>query len=157
MKKKTHVLRKGFINNAKGVELDDYTKSKIDDLKCGKYFRFTKEEAEEEIENITFSSLKKHGAINVQIEDWSDTLSSHSYASTVGAYPISVCDIQQSPGRCYPAKGKSFRCAMDFPNSMMAKEAFEELVAGTKTLFDFREYLENKEYAACLEKEEVLV
>lgn len=146
------VLERGFLNNAKGITIDDWATyhSKtfdLDIIKLKEHYEYLDENTKAEwIEN----SIKKNGGIRVQLEDWSDDLPNlHTYADVIGIYPISKKSLFKG-GLEYPKLNKTFRCALNFPSTKEAREAFDKLVNGEKTILDYVEYLEQEELATCL-------
>lgn len=84
----------------------------------------------------------------IQIEDWSEVYPDiYPQDSTLAAYPISKWSI---PGAFAPKAGEQFRAGFDFPDCRACKKAFEELSSGKKTLADFVEHLERREYRAAI-------
>lgn len=103
---------------------------------------------------------KEHGALKVcckgmtpdgtaiQIEDWSEVYPDiYPQASTLAAYPVSKWSI---PGSFAPKAGEQFRAGFDFPDCHACAQAFEDLTAGAKTLADFVDCLERREYRAAI-------
>ena len=152
------VLEKGFLNNAKGIKIDDWAiyHSKTFDLdivKLKEHYECLDENTKTEWME---KSIKKNGGIRVQLEDWSDDLPKsdkypnlHVYADVVGTYPISKKSLFKG-GLEYPKLNKSFRCAFKFTSTEEAREAYDKLVKGEKTLLDYVTYLEKEELADCL-------
>ena len=83
----------------------------------------------------------------IQIENWNGGYPSLPYGNVIGSYPVSKNSLQ---GQFSPKLGKSFRCAFSFQNEEETEIAFNDLLSGGKVLNDFKEYIENKEYVACL-------
>ena len=84
----------------------------------------------------------------IQIEDWSEVYPDiYPQASTLAAYPISKWSI---PGMFAPKAGEQFRAGFDFPDCCACAQAFEDLTSGEKTLADFLDHLERREYRAAI-------
>lgn len=84
----------------------------------------------------------------IQIEDWSDVYPDiYPQASTLAAYPVSKWSIS---GAFAPKAGEKFRAGFDFPDCRICEQAFEELSSGMKTLVDFVDCLERREYRAAI-------
>ena len=83
----------------------------------------------------------------VQIEDWSTEYSFMKYGTTLASYPKSKANHK---GEFAPKLDKSFRCAFDFNSHEEAKNAYDELLSGNKTLSDYKKFLQSKEYQNCI-------
>lgn len=84
----------------------------------------------------------------IQIEDWSGVYPDiYLQASTLAAYPVSKWSI---PGAFAPKAGEQFRAGFDFRDCRVCAQAFEDLSSGAKTLADFVDCLERREYRAAI-------
>lgn len=83
----------------------------------------------------------------IQIEDWSKDYNFKFYSSTLASYPISKTNHK---GSFAPKEGKLYRFAFDFKTEEEAKNAFNSLIKGNKSLLDYKEYLNRKEYINCI-------
>ena len=64
----------------------------------------------------------------IQIEDWSEDYSFHSFADLVAAYPVA----RNSIGK------RRFRATCQFESDLQASEAFYAIKSGEKSLDDFQ-------------------
>lgn len=71
----------------------------------------------------------------IQIEDWSEDYKFMPYGSIIAAYPISKHSLD---GQFSPKRGRSFRFQIDFNSYEEAKEVFNKLVTGKKSLTDYK-------------------
>ena len=84
----------------------------------------------------------------VQIEDWSEVYPNiYPQASMLAAYPVSKWSIS---GAFAPKAGEQFRAGFDFHDCHACAQAFEDLTTGAKTLADFVDCLERREYRAAI-------
>jgi len=83
----------------------------------------------------------------IQIEEWNENYSFMPYGRTLASYPKSKVSHK---GPFSPKGNVVFRCEFDFKSHEEAKEAFNELLAGTKELVDFKENLYYPKYADCI-------
>lgn len=83
----------------------------------------------------------------IQIEDWSTEYSFMPYGRTVASYPKSKANHK---GDFSPKIDKLFRCAFDFNSHAEAKNAYDELLSGSKTLSDYKNFLQYKENQNCI-------
>ncbi|MDF2880216.1 MAG: hypothetical protein K0R54_773 [Clostridiaceae bacterium] len=145
------VLEKGFLNNAKGIKIDDWVDQfktmNLDMKKLKEHYESLSEDKKTEwIEK----SIKKNGGVRVQLEDWSDDYPNvHAYADVVGTYPISKKSLFKG-GLEYPKLNQSFRCALKFPSTEEARDAFNKLVNGETNILDYVTYFEQEELVDCL-------
>lgn len=95
----------------------------------------------------TIKEGKMPNGVAIQIEDWSEIYSFYPEASTLAAYPTSK---KSHPGAYSPKGNEMFRADFNFPSAEETVLAFEQLVAGDKTLSDFVPQMTRKEYADCL-------
>lgn len=84
---------------------------------------------------------------SVQIEDWKEDYSFMQYGSTLASYPISK---QTLKGSFSPNLGRKFRCEFNFSSHEEAKNALNELTKGNKTLFDYKDFIQDRELLNCI-------
>jgi hypothetical protein len=83
----------------------------------------------------------------IQIEEWNENYSFISYGNTLAIFTVS----QTSHNGSYsPKRNQNYRFDFRFNNNDESKQAFNELLKGTKQLIDFKENLLDKEYADCI-------
>jgi len=90
--------------------------------------------------------IMKNGTA-IQIEEWNENYNFMPYANTIASYPKSKTSHQ---GSYSPRSNETYRFDFSFESQEEAKNAFNELAAGNKTLADFKERLLKIEYADCL-------
>lgn len=83
----------------------------------------------------------------IQIEEWSESYKCIPYGSVIASYPKSK--VTKS-GAFAPKLNQTYRFSFNFNSESEAKEAFKELLSGSKKLCDFKENLDVKEYADCI-------
>lgn len=81
----------------------------------------------------------------IQIEDWSEDYSFHSYADTIGAYPIAKWSNDYS--QFSPKAGKRFRASFTVKN---AYEVFQKLESGEIALERLADYMDEPKNRRCL-------
>ncbi|MBU8576470.1 hypothetical protein ACQKEX_15125 [Bacillus pumilus] len=84
---------------------------------------------------------------NLQVEDWSEDYSFHSYGDTLGVYPRAKVSLS---GEFSPKEGRTFRLALDFNDNVEAVKAFHSLRDGKTKLIDYVENIRDKKLIACI-------
>ena len=88
---------------------------------------------------------KTPNGIDIQIEDWHKDYNFIAEASTIATYPRAKKTNYKSPLR-YPELDKKFRLELRFDNKEQAKQCFDNLKNGTKTIKDYYINFDRKEY-----------
>lgn len=88
---------------------------------------------------------KTPNGIDIQIEDWHKDYYFMAEASTVATYPVATKTDYTSKLE-YPRANESFRLAIRFNNKEAAKQCFDNLKNGTKTIKDYYINFDRKEY-----------
>ena len=83
----------------------------------------------------------------LQIEDWSNDYDFLPRGSTLAAYPLSKVDLD---GQFAPKRNKEFRVSFNFDSELEAKQAFNDLSAGSKQLVDFKGCINNPKKIECI-------
>lgn len=83
----------------------------------------------------------------IQLEDWNEDYRFMPPGSTLAAYPISQINMD---GQFAPKRNQSFRISFNFDNEQQARQAYEDLIVGTKQLIDFKEAVKDRELIECL-------
>lgn len=83
----------------------------------------------------------------VQIEDWSKDYKFLAPSSTLAAYPTSKVNMD---GEYSPKRNRTFRATFNFGDEKATRQAFNELVAGSKQLIDFVKNINNPEKVECI-------
>lgn len=75
----------------------------------------------------------------IQLEDWGNDYSFHKKNSTIAFYPMAINSIYKNPKseHPYPERGKTFRASLDFDTEENARDAFQNMVDGSKTHIDY--------------------
>lgn len=85
---------------------------------------------------------------DIQIEDWSENYSFHSFADTLASYPKSKTTHE---GTYAPKAGKKYRFSFRFGSAEEAEAAFNDLTEGKKTLSDFKDCMKDRlKYGDCI-------
>lgn len=64
----------------------------------------------------------------------------------LATYPKSKTTLE---GGFSPNLNETFRCGFNFKSHEQSLQAYKELIAGTKVLTDFIEYMDTPRYAVC--------
>ena len=103
------VLERGFLNNAKGIKIDDRIAEWLEQMNPNDCSPYVQESIAQKKEEWTIKSIKENGGVRIQLEDWSDDYPKsdkhpygHVYADVVGTYPIS--------------KKSLFKGGLEYPN-----------------------------------------
>jgi hypothetical protein len=83
----------------------------------------------------------------IQIEEWNETYSFMPYGDTIAVFALSQTSHD---GSYSPKRNEIYRFDFRFNNNNETKQAFNELLLGTRQLIDFKENLRDKEYADCI-------
>lgn len=83
----------------------------------------------------------------IQIEEWHENYDFYPYADCIASYPKSKMSHE---GAFAPKGNEKYRFSFHFPSTEDAKNAYNELLAGTKQLVDFVEYMWDKKYVDCI-------
>lgn len=84
---------------------------------------------------------------NLQVEDWSEDYSFHSYGDTLGVYPKAKVSLS---GAFSPREGQRFRLTLDFKDHSEAMGAFIALKEGKAKLTDYEANIKQKKLLACI-------
>ena len=84
---------------------------------------------------------------HIQIEDWSEDYSFHSYADTLAAYPKSKVS---HPGAFSPKGNETFRAGFNFNSEDETRKAFDLLAQGKAELADYKANMRDKKYIDCI-------
>jgi hypothetical protein len=84
---------------------------------------------------------------HIQTEEWNENYSFMPYGSTMASYPKSKVSHE---GTYAPKGNQVYRFDFNFNSETEAKDAFNSLINGEKTLADFKANLNKKEYADCI-------
>lgn len=82
---------------------------------------------------------------DIQIENWHEDYDFFAEASTIATYPRATKTNYKSPLR-YPRYNETFRLEIKFDNKEQAKQCFDNLKNGTKTIKDYYINFAPKEY-----------
>jgi hypothetical protein len=83
----------------------------------------------------------------IQIEEWNENYSFMPYSSTIASYPKSKVSHE---GTYAPKQNKIYRFQFDFKSEEETKNVFNELLAGTKQLIDYKANLYDLRYTDCI-------
>ena len=83
----------------------------------------------------------------IQIEEWNESYSFMPYGSTITSYPKSKVSHE---GNYAPKGNQVYRFQFNFKSDEETKNAFNELLAGTKQLADYKANLYYPQYADCI-------
>ena len=82
--------------------------------------------------------------IDIQIEDWSQDYSFHKFGDVVATYPKATYTANNRLE--YPRFKETFRLEFNCEDDAQAREVFNNLKNGTKTLLDYSNFVLEKRY-----------
>ena len=75
----------------------------------------------------------------IQMEDWhADYPTVFAHNASIGAYPKSKVNFKTT---WFPKRGQNFRASFNFKTESDARQAYNDLINGNKTLVDFVELM----------------
>lgn len=80
----------------------------------------------------------------IQIEDWSNDYDFYKFGNFLVAYPIAT--HSGTGAWVYPTQNEAFRLELHCNNYEQAKQVFDDLANGTKTLQDYAHLVFEKKY-----------